>query len=104
MRDEAQRQALALQLFQSGAITKQKLFSMIGLPDAQEELERVGEGMLDQALQVLMQAGLPGEMAQYLKENLSQYQGGSGMSPKRTAANVPQQGVARQAQGLPPVP
>ena len=77
----------AKNLYQLGAIDRQALLEAVNFPNWQAILERVGEGQLGQAMQILVQAGLPEEVAQALYQQLMQKQGGPG--------NVPQQNVAR---------
>ena len=77
-RTSLQLRADAEKAYQLGAIDRQAYLEAIEFPRAQEILERVGEGQLGQAIQVLIQAGMPEEDAQMLQQWLMQDQGGPG--------------------------
>ena len=81
---QIQEQAQAL--YEKGAIDRQALLETINFPNWKQIVERVGEGQLAQAIQVLIQAGLPQDMAQMLYQQLSQPQGGPGNKPQDAAA------------------
>ena len=68
----------AKEAYAAGAIDRQAYLEAIDFPNAKEIIERVGEGQLGQALQILIQAGLPEEYAMQLQEFLMQNQGGPG--------------------------
>ena len=59
-------------------------------------MERGGEGQLDQALQILIDAGLPKEKAIMLKQMLLEPQGGPGDIKK---SGQPQPGTPKAQQG-----
>lgn len=69
---------LSMQLYQLGAVDRQALLENVNYPNWKEIVERVGEGQLGQALQVLIQAGMPEEQAMMLQQQLMQPQGGPG--------------------------
>lgn len=69
---------LAEAYYKSGAIDRQALLEITNFPRWKEILERVGEGQLSQALQILIQAGLPEEDAMALHQMLLEPQGGPG--------------------------
>jgi hypothetical protein len=94
-RTEAQLKADALTMYQLGINDRQDVFEKHEWPGWKEIIERVGEGQLNQALQILMQAGLPQEVAQQLKEQLMLTQGGPGNTQQS------QPGVAEVAPGAP---
>lgn len=67
--------------YKDGAIDRQALLETVNFPGWKEIIERVGETQLDQALQILIQAGLPEEDAIMLKQVLMETQGGPGNRP-----------------------
>lgn len=69
-RTSLQRQELAFQLYQQKAIGQRGLLEAINWPNWKEELERTAESQLDQALQILIEAGLPEEEAVALRQFL----------------------------------
>ena len=77
-----QVQEQAEKLYEVGAIDRQALLETLNFPNWKEIIERVGEGQLNQALQILVQAGLPQENAAYLYQYLMQNQGGPGNRPQ----------------------
>lgn len=77
-RTSLQTEEQAKELYKSGVIDRQALLETINFPKWKEIIERIGEGQLDQALQILVQAGLPEEAAAELKMVLMQPQGGPG--------------------------
>lgn len=100
-RTSLQLRADAEKAYQLGAIDRQAYLEAIEFPRAQEIIERVGEGQLGQALQILIQAGMPEEYAQQLQQWLMQNQGGPGNrqqgSPQgRQAGQDQQAGQGRQ--------
>ena len=68
----------AKEFYKAGAIDRQALLEAVNFPGWKEIIERVGEGQLGQAIQVLVQAGLPEEAGQQLYQQLMQPQGGPG--------------------------
>jgi len=101
-RTSLQVQEQAQVLYQEGAIDRQALLEAINFPGWKQIIERVGEGQLGQALQVLVQAGLPEEYAQQLQQFLMQNQGGPGnmnQGNKTTEAKTATTGVPRAEQG-----
>lgn len=77
-RTSLQTQEQAQALYNQGAIDRQALLENLNFPNWREIVERVGEGQLEQALQILVQAGLPQDQALMLKQYLMQPQGGPG--------------------------
>ena len=77
-RTSLQLRADAEKAYQLGAIDRQAYLEAIEFPRAQEIIERVGEGQLGQAIQILIQAGMPEDMAMELQQWLMQSQGGPG--------------------------
>jgi len=77
-------------LFQVGAIDQQALLENLNFPKWREILERMGEDQLGAAMQILVQAGMPQEQAQYIMQLLQQTQGGPGNGPQRPPAQQTQ--------------
>lgn len=71
-------QEQSIMLYEKGAIDRQALLETLNFPRWREIIERVGEGQLNQAMQILVQAGLPEDVAQTLTQQLMQKQGGPG--------------------------
>lgn len=67
-----QLQELAKWLYEVKAIGQKGLLEAVNWPNWREEVERTAESQLDQALQVLIDAGLPEEQAVQLKQILEQ--------------------------------
>lgn len=77
-RTTLQVEAMSEKYYQLGAIDRQALLENTNYPGWKKIVERVSEGVLGQALQVLIQAGLPQEVAQQLQQKLLMSQGGPG--------------------------
>jgi len=73
-----QVEAQSKDFYNMGAIDRQALLENSNYPGWKEVIERVGEGMLAQALQVLVQSGLDQDLADGLYEKLMASQGGPG--------------------------
>lgn len=80
-----QTQEQAMALYERGAIDRQALLETLNFPGWKEIVERAGEGQVAQALQVLIQAGLPEEIAKQLHAELLQPQGGPGNTSQVSA-------------------
>ena len=75
-----QIQENAVELYRMGAIDRQALLEAVDFPNWKQVIERTGETQLDQAMQILIEAGLDEEEAAKLKEYLmqpNQKEGGS---------------------------
>lgn len=97
-RTSIQQQEQAIALYRDKAIDRQALLETLNFPGWKQIIERVGEGQLDQAIQILVQAGLPEEDAIGLKQYLMEPQNG----PTATATGPlrqPQAGVPKAKQG-----
>jgi len=95
-------QELAQRLFDQKAIGQRGYLEAINWPNWKEEIERTAESQLDQALQVLIEAGMPEEEAIQLKQYLLEPQGGPGdVNGKKTnvALQGARPGVPRAYQG-----
>jgi hypothetical protein len=93
-----QLQEQSLALAQQGFIDRRALLEVLNFPGWKEIIERMGESQLDGALQILVQAGMPMDMAQQLKIQLAQTQGGPG-DTEQTSQSQPKPGIPRAQQG-----
>lgn len=96
-RTSIQQQEQAMSLYRDKAIDRQALLETLNFPGWKQIIERVGEGQLDQALQILVQAGMDEEQASVLKQQLLEpqaggIQGGGG-------SQEPQPGTPKSMQG-----
>ena len=82
-----QVQEQAMLLYDKGVIDRIALLETLNFPKWREIVERVGEGQLSQALSILIEAGMPEQMADALKEELSKNQGGPGTGNKGNTSN-----------------
>jgi hypothetical protein len=96
---ELQKQDQALQLYDRQAIDRQALLETLNFPNWKEIIERTGENQLDQALMILIQAGLPENEAMMLREYLAQSQGGPGNAPQNGEGPAGQGAQTRPAGG-----
>jgi hypothetical protein len=80
----------AVELFKLQAIDRQALLEAINFPNWRKIVERMGESQLQAALSVLIQAGMPEEVAREIYNQLLQDQGGPGDA---TQQNAPGGGV-----------
>ena len=69
-RTNLQIQEMAMTLYQMKAIGQRGLLETLNWPDWKNELERTAESQLDQALQIIIAAGLPEEAAIQLRQAL----------------------------------
>lgn len=82
-RTSLQMQEVARWLWETKAIDQRAVLEIMNVPDWKGIVERTGETQLDQALQILIDAGMPEEEAFNLKEFLMQPdQGPGGYRPK----------------------
>ena len=95
-RTNLQIQEMAIGLADKGHIDRRALLETLNFPNWKEVIERLGESQLDGALQILVQAGLPMEVAQQLKITLAQQQGGPGDTKQKPPAQ-PQPGTQERA-------
>jgi hypothetical protein len=79
-RTSLQRQETAMTLYKLRAIGQQGLLEAVNWENWKEEVERTAESQLDQALQILIAAGMPKETAIQLRQTLMLPQGGPGDS------------------------
>lgn len=74
----SQIQQEALELYKLQAIDREGLLRQINFPGWKEVLERMGESQLQAAFQILIQAGLPEDIARQMYNTLLEDQGGPG--------------------------
>jgi len=98
IKTEAEDRQQALELFQLGAIDQVGLLETVKFRGWREIVERMAEkGPLEQAMQILVQAGLPVELVEQLYQFALQSQGGPGDDP---AARASGKGAAVQIGGV----
>ena len=97
-RTSIQQQEQAINLYRDQAIDRQALLETLNFPDWKQIVERVGEGQLNQAIQILVQAGMEEEQAAQLKQYLLEPQGGPGNTGQQ-GTQQPQPGTPRAQQG-----
>ena len=99
-RTSIQQQEQAMSLYRDQAIDRQALLETLNFPSWKEVIERVGEGQLNQALQILVQAGLDEGQASELRQYLMEPQNGPTANAKGSKSQQPgtpraqQQGAA----------
>ena len=96
-RTSLQLQEMAKWLYEVKAIGQKGLLETLNWPDWKGELERTAESQLDQALQIIIDAGMPEEMAIALKQQLLASSTQTQENDKRKAA--PQQAQTKTVQG-----
>lgn len=84
-RTSLQLQEIAKWLWESKAIDQRAVLEIMNIPDWREIIERTGETQLDQALQILIDSGMPEEDAFELKQYLMQPDQGPGDTKKNKA-------------------
>jgi len=99
-----QLEAQTIDLAKMGMLDQQAVLETFNYPNNAEIIERMGEDMLGQAMQILVQAGMPEELVPQMMETLQQAQGGPGNRPDQQAANQaknaqPQPGTPKSQQG-----
>jgi len=98
IKTEAEDRQQATELFQLGAIDQVALLEAVKFRGWREVVERMAEkGPLEQAMQILIQAGLPEELVQNLYAFALESQGGPGNDPTARAANALQAGGTSMA-------
>ena len=97
-RTSIQQQEQAIALYRDKAIDRQALLETLNFPGWKQIIERVGEGQLDQALQILVQAGMDEEQAAVLKQQLLEPQDG-GIPGGGGGSQGQQPGMPKSMQG-----
>ena len=104
IKTEAEERQQAAELFQLGAIDQVALLDAVKFRGWREVVERMAEaGPLEQAMQILLQAGLPEELVQNLYEFALQSQGGPGNDPVTQASNTAKRGGVSMADNNQPM-
>ena len=106
IKTEAEDRQQALELFQLGAIDQVGLLETVKFRGWREIVERMAqEGPLEQAMQILVQAGLPVELVEQLYQFAMQSQGGPGDDPvsRSSQASAVQNGGVSMAQNNQPM-
>ena len=98
-RTSSQIKSEAMELYKLQAIDRQALLQQLNFPNWKQITERMGESQLQAALAVLVQAGLPEEMARELYNVLVEDQGGPGDVSKLTppGGHIGQAGAPAEA-------
>jgi len=99
-RTSLQVEEQAKDLYDKGAIDRQALLETLNFPNWKKIIERAGEGQVDQALQILIAAGLDEETAFALKQYVMEPDQGPGGS--KTKSGVEAVGKPKAAQGKTP--
>jgi len=92
----------AKDLYDKGVIDRRALLEVLNFPNWQKIIERAGEGQVDQALQILIDAGLPEEQAMALKEFVMQPEQGPGDTKKQAGSGPQPAGKPMAARGKTP--
>ena len=71
-RTSLQLEEQSKELYKLGAIDREALLEALNYPNWKKVIERAGEGQVDQALQILISAGLDEEQAYALKQHVMQ--------------------------------
>ena len=98
IKTEAEERQQASELFQLGAIDQVALLEAVKFRGWRQIVERMAQaGPLEQAMQILIQAGLPEEIVQQLYEFAMQNQGGPGNDPVARAGSAMKSGGTSMA-------
>ena len=104
IKTEAEERQQAVELFQVGAIDQVALLEAVKFRGWRQIVERMAEaGPLEQAMQILIQAGLPEEIVQQLYEFAMQNQGGPGNDPVARAGSAMKSGGTSMAANRQPM-
>jgi len=88
IKTEAEERQMAVDLFAAGAIDQRALLEAVKFRGWREVVERMAEaGPLEQAMEILVQAGLPVELVQEIYQMAMQAQGGPGDDPVSRGGN-----------------
>ncbi|MCE5199067.1 hypothetical protein LLG39_08830, partial [bacterium] len=88
IKTEAEERQMAVDLFTAGAIDQRALLEAVKFRGWREVVERMAEaGPLEQAMEILVQAGLPVELVEELYQMAMQTQGGPGNDPVARGGN-----------------
>lgn len=99
-RTSLQIEEQAQNLYKEGAIDRQALLEALNYPGWKKIIERAGEGQVDQALQILIAAGLDEETAYMVKQlAMIPNQGPGGSNKEETKGGTEEVGRPRAIQG-----
>jgi len=101
-RTSLQLEEQAKELYDKGAIDRQALLEALNFPGWKKIIERASEGQVDQALQILIAAGLDEETAYALRAYVMEQNQGPGGSNTKSASGTKEAGTPRAAQGARP--
>ena len=99
-RTSLQLEEQAKELYDKGAIDRRALLESLNFPNWKKIIERAGEGQVDQALQILIAAGLDEETAYQLKQYVMQPD--QGPAGSKTKSGVEAVGKPKAMQGATP--
>lgn len=105
IKTEAEERQQAVDLFGLGAIDQRALLETVKFPNWRDIVERMNQaGPLEQAMQVMVEAGLPEEFVQQLYAFLQQSQGGPGDDSVARAGQAVKSGGTSNAENGQPFP
>lgn len=88
LKTEAEERQMAVDLFNLGAIDQKALLETVKFNNWREIIERMAQaGPLEQAMDILVQAGLPVELVEQLYQMAQEVQGGPGDDPVARGGN-----------------
>lgn len=98
IKTEAEDRQMAVDLFGIGAIDQRALLETVKFANWRQIIERMNQaGPLEQAMQIMVDAGMPVEFVEQLYQFLQQSQGGPGDDAVARAGNAVQQGGTSMA-------
>lgn len=105
IKTEAEERQQAVDLFGMGAVDQRALLETVKFPNWRQIVERMNQaGPLEQAMQIMVEAGMPEEFVSQLYDFLQQSQGGPGDDPVARAAQAVKQGGTSNADNGQPFP
>ena len=105
IKTEAEERQQAVDLFGLGAIDQRALLETVKFPNWRDIIERMNQaGPLEQAMQIMVDAGLPEEFVQQLYVFLQQSQGGPGDDPAARAGQAVKSGGTSNVENGQPFP
>lgn len=104
IKTEAEERQMAVDLFGVGAIDQRALLETVKFPNWRDIVERMNQaGPLEQAMQIMVDSGLPEEFVQQLYQFLQESQGGPGDDPVARAGSAMKSGGNSMAQNGQPM-
>lgn len=105
IKTEAEERQMAVDLFGVGAIDQRALLETVKFPNWRDIVERMNQaGPLEQAMQIMVDAGMPEEFVAQLYQFLQESQGGPGDDPVARAGQAVKSGGTSNAQNGQPFP